>query len=431
MTGWNGSIARLPSSSQGGGSLSFVTGFGSAGATGAFDATDPQHPVWRNVSASKAPPYTEGVTEYLRFGKAGIYVSVGGYTPLSPPAPTGPFLGPLVDMKLTSVYDIAASEWSTITAEGDIPPPRQGACSAVAAAADYSSFQLHMYGGETDQGETLDDLYILTIPAFRWIKIQSKSSPDSDRTANQGRYASMCASYQDRQMIVLGGRNADKYSDFRCNPQYPMLKLLDTSTFEWQTQYPLKNTTYEVPKVVTDVIGGGPRGGAKPASAWQQTLGDKVTLFNRTIPKYKPPQIFGTVNSNSTGSASRVGSNRNTATAAAVGTIGGLVLLAGSASLFIIKRRRRHLAVEAEQAYWDKPELGARRSSGSVAGIVQTRKVEVQGSSPEDILPKEMDAHDRHEMPSGSEQGLVHELGGDSIEREFAASEETVAERKA
>ena len=39
---------------------------------------------------------------------------------------------------------------------------------------------------------------------------------------------------------------------------------------------------------MTDVVGGGPKDGAKLASAWQQMLEDNAGLFSETVPKHDP-----------------------------------------------------------------------------------------------------------------------------------------------
>ena len=237
--------------------------------------SDPQHPVWRIASNFSPPISSSTMSEYVRFGRAGVYV----------------VFDLLLNTNIIHVYDVHNSQWSEIIAEGDIPSDRTAACTTVSGAADDSSFQLHLFGGRTPLGELLNDFYVLTMPAFLWIKIQTNQSQKFSGGVRQGRYQAGCITYKERQMLVVGGANVDTSKDFVCSPAYPTVKLLDTSTFEWQAQYPLKNTTYFVPKVVSDLTGGGPSGGARPAIAWQQRLGDKVGLFNQTIPRYFPPSV--------------------------------------------------------------------------------------------------------------------------------------------
>lgn len=54
------------------------------------------------------------------------------------------------------------------------------------------------------------------------------------------------------QLIVSGG---GVNGDF-CNSSYPPVKVLDTSTYVWQTHFQPDGLTYSVPEVVTAVIGG-------------------------------------------------------------------------------------------------------------------------------------------------------------------------------
>lgn len=274
----------------------------------------------------------------------------------------------------------------------------------------------------------MNDLYLLTLPAFHWIKVQSDTSQDSKEVVNQGRFNHLCASQSERQMIVVGGRNVDDFKQFSCDPRYSQIKLLDTSTFQWQTQYPLKNTTYQVPKIVTDIIGGGPDGGAKPASAWAQTLGDTVNLFSKTIPKYNPPQMKILDSSNRTsGSNTTPGSTQDSSgstlgpgiiSGIVVGTAGGMIIMGVAVYLIMAKRRRhRRQETEAVEADWQKPELSSGHSSKPSAGIPQSSMVEAEGDDPVKLIPKELTAHCRSELPSTDQEESAFELSGGYEER--------------
>ena len=76
------------------------------------------------------------------------------------------------------IYDIAASTWVQQKATGSIPTPRYRACSVLVPAPDLSSFQIYLFSGMTEGDIRILDLYVLSIPAFTWIKIELKNYPN-------------------------------------------------------------------------------------------------------------------------------------------------------------------------------------------------------------------------------------------------------------
>src|ERR1700719_3044848 len=85
---------------------------------------------------------------------------------------------------------------------GDIPPQLTLFCS-VMAAADNSSYNIYIYGGYdgiNSSRATSDDVYILSIPSFTWVKVYSG-------TSTHGRTGHKCVKVYPDQMFVLGGMN--------------------------------------------------------------------------------------------------------------------------------------------------------------------------------------------------------------------------------
>ena len=149
-----------------------------------FIAREGDNLAWQ-VGVVKDVPYLSGsATQYVRLGAAGMLVSVGSYHQssgmnnktvlaahggiFSPSSDTDSY----PDMAGVQIYDIATRAWFAVNATGDIPSPRKAFCSAVSAAPDDSSFQMVVHGG-TYASNTLDDVYVLTIPAFHWIKMNA------------------------------------------------------------------------------------------------------------------------------------------------------------------------------------------------------------------------------------------------------------------
>ena len=342
------------SSFEGGGFKSFISG-GKDFLTGmvTLDASNPTQPSWENVTDPNIPYFFAGTTQYVRFGDAGVLVSVGGFITESTPQA----VAQRREMNSIQIYDIAAKEWFTIFATGDAPPPRSHPCSALSAAPDDSSFNMIMHGGwnETD---VQDDVYVLTMPAFHWIQINTTGSKPSYNP----RLDHFCSTvHEDRQMLVLGGRQNFNDTGISCPNRYPAIRLLDTSTFTWQKNFPVSDTKYTVPQAIIDVIGGSPTGGAKSASVFSQTLGNHQTLFSKTIPRYdpdNPPKVSPTSPTLATTASPSAGSSSSTSattssTHLSGGAIAGIVIgaLAGIALLGVaiwflllpfLRRRKLH-----------------------------------------------------------------------------------------
>ena len=60
-------------------------------------------------------------------------------------------------------------------------------------------------------------------------------------------------------MMVLGGNlrsGVDILNNVTCNTSWPTLRMLDTTTFEWQTTFNPTASAYAVPDQVYSIIGG-------------------------------------------------------------------------------------------------------------------------------------------------------------------------------
>jgi len=76
------------------------------------------------------------------------------------------------------IYDIASFRWMKQTATGDIPSDRTTSCSVLVPAPDLSSYQLYIFSGVTKRDLRILDMYVLSIPAFVWKKIDLVNYPN-------------------------------------------------------------------------------------------------------------------------------------------------------------------------------------------------------------------------------------------------------------
>lgn len=184
-------------------------------------------------------------------------------------------------MNNINVYDIAKSTWYTQSTSGPTPKIRVNPCAVVAAAADGSSYNVYMFGGQNliPFGEQIqyNDMWILSLPSFTWIQVDQ-----TGQSVPYGRAGATCNIW-DAQMVMVGGYVGDQLS---CDS--PGIYVFDLSTLKWMNQYTalnagsnnpfnqqsaqLANATspgglegsynYQVPDAVISVIGGTKTGGA-------------------------------------------------------------------------------------------------------------------------------------------------------------------------
>ncbi|KAK6332635.1 hypothetical protein TWF730_004295 [Orbilia blumenaviensis] len=224
---------------------------------------------WTNHTEDGAsfPERADGVLVFIPWGKEGVLLALGGGDNIT-----------FSQLNVIDVFDIAGNKWTKQATSGPTPQIRVNACAAVFSAADNSSHNVYMYGGQNlqpagDQTQ-YDDLWILTIPSFKWIKV------DTDGQSNPpARAGHTCHAYRG-QMLVVGGFVGKELS---CDTG---IYVFDATTLQWQTTFhggpstfgdstnPQKvqdppdddnndpTSPYGVPALVVSNIGGGSTGGA-------------------------------------------------------------------------------------------------------------------------------------------------------------------------
>jgi hypothetical protein len=249
--------------------MGFYLGTGSPGDQGSWDingllvfnGTDPNDLKWTNETAN-APIIDAGSMAYIPISKEGVLIAYGGVdTTATSDAFESSCCYGTRDMSIINIYDIASSTWYSVTASGQIPPQREQQCSVVSVSPDSSSFQVTMYQGwNLLEGEAFEDVYVLTIPSFRWIQMSDTGNTEQNLGQNTGRFGGACSIWNDRQMVVVGGGfrigSTQVNGGTACNTSYPAIRVLDTNTYAWQTQFQPDLGAYEVPEPVYNLIGG-------------------------------------------------------------------------------------------------------------------------------------------------------------------------------
>lgn len=132
---------------------------------------------------------------------------------------------------------------------GDIPPQLTQFCSVYASAPDGFSHNIYIYGGYdglSTQNTPSDDVYVLSLPSFSWIKLYSGNSI-------HGRSGHRCVKPYPDQMLVLGGVHLDPTHCLDGG----VIQVFNLNTGRFQNSYsPKVWSEYKVPDLVTAVIGG-------------------------------------------------------------------------------------------------------------------------------------------------------------------------------
>ncbi|KAI0454144.1 hypothetical protein F5B21DRAFT_525217 [Xylaria acuta] len=334
-----------------------------------FNSDSPQWTFETATNGIQGPNILKGAMVYVRKGRAGVLIAFGGYQTTY----TGVEFYDGRPFSDVFIYDIFSNTWYQQTATGDLPDLRSEFCVGVSSAPDDSSFQITIHGGWDLLGQqALNDVYVLSIPSFRWIKVDDSNNPDLLGPDQPGRNRHKCDVWNDSQLIVSGGAitlgREEVYSlSNTCNATYPPIKVLDTSTYIWRTEFD-PSVEYSVPDVITAVIGGNSSGGAlltSPSLGWGAS--DLVAIFNQTVPRdmYNISENAGTSSSpSSTLTPGIAMSNPNNGPI--VGIVVGIVLVLAAISataFFRWKTNRAHKAPAAganlafSSKRWHKPEL--------------------------------------------------------------------------
>ncbi|KAJ4272167.1 hypothetical protein NW762_000878 [Fusarium torreyae] len=244
--------------------------------TGAGDSGAYRNITKAGVQSGNFTERADGVLVYVPgWGEQGVLIGLAGGT-------NETFTE---DLGTLDVYDIANSKWFHQKTSGDTPSVRVNLCATIASAPDASSFQIYVFGGQNlpfvsahivlyilltylhyhkGNQTQYDDMYILTIPSFTWIKVDQN---DDNKPAARAGHS--CAMY-DGQMVVVGGVG----EDIDCDPG---MYVFDAASLKWKDKFKAGDHDsdhhadnfvlagshgYTVPAAVRKVVGGDGGGSA-------------------------------------------------------------------------------------------------------------------------------------------------------------------------
>ena len=204
-------------------------------------------------------------------------------------------------MDLIEVLDVESQVWGkpqparAADERNAIPRPRIRPCSVIVRAKDRSSYNIYMFGGTSpDFTITYGDVWVLSIPSFRWFLVNTGLSTMPGTPPN---YEAMTCYIVGggSKMLVYGGRARPDMFQVQCDRTG--IHVFDMTKLMWEEFYDPNGGEYEVPKQIYDVIGGGPNGGA--------TLLPEKGMSNSVMEATFKDIIAKTTPTNSTNSTSR------------------------------------------------------------------------------------------------------------------------------
>ncbi|KAH6953724.1 hypothetical protein BKA56DRAFT_663646 [Ilyonectria sp. MPI-CAGE-AT-0026] len=311
---------------------------------------------WSNLTGPDHVGRAEGVMVFIPIGDAGMLVYFGGSKDLYGNGTLTP--QPLDEIFL---FDVANAKWYTQQTSGSTPQIRRRFCGGATWAHDQSSYNIgarltppsYIYGGAGFPPHTTgyDDIYILTIPSFQWIR-----GPYPTYRNGTGQFPKSmmsCNVVDNAQMLVIGGTYSNASADTCDVPPIQGTHNMNLGEQNpnhaiWAAYQP-NLTTYAVPTDIRTVVGGRNSGGAtktaptsgfdapdlsvlmtRKAGSATRTATRKTDLATTTAPPPPPTQSSTSSSSLSAGAIAGI----------AVGGSAALILALLGCSFLIYRRRK-------------------------------------------------------------------------------------------
>ncbi|KAH8169147.1 kelch motif domain-containing protein [Sarocladium implicatum] len=222
-------------------------------------------------------------------------------------------------------WDPDSEKWYKQETSSALPASRKEHC-AVGVPGPNNTYDIFMYGGSNNPSTV--NVWVLSLPAFRWFSIELDSDKDSSQRKGQ-----TCVRVGS-QMIVVGGIKGDTIQSSDEPDPFPQgLGVLDLNTGRWKSGFSANSPSYEGPRVIRDWY----KDHGYNTVNWEN---DEVASFFSRSSDSDPS---GTPTPSGGGGDDDSGSSSTPVGAIAGGVVGGVVGLAliGVAAWYLLRRRRR------------------------------------------------------------------------------------------
>ncbi|KAI8220050.1 Kelch repeat-containing protein [Colletotrichum sp. SAR 10_86] len=210
---------------------------------------------WNSAAGPDNVGRAEGVMVFIPIGDAGMLVYFGGSLDLDGNGTLTP--QPMDEIFL---YDVANTKWYTQKTSGRTPEIRRRFCGGATWAQDQSSYNIYIFGGAGFPPDTTgyDDIYILTIPSFQWIR--GPYPANSNVTGEFPKSMMSCNVVDNSQMLVIGGSYSND-TTYSCDADnvwgtHNMNLGQDNDENAIWLRYLPSLTTYAVPTDILTAVGG-------------------------------------------------------------------------------------------------------------------------------------------------------------------------------
>ncbi|KAL8907939.1 MAG: hypothetical protein Q9171_005655 [Xanthocarpia ochracea] len=194
------------------------------------------------------------------FGPSGLFLILGGEDSLENKYS-------LAEIQL---YDAATHRWHNQTASGNVPRGRKDFCVAGVNSTE-GTYEIFLYGGHYGnlgpEAVSYDEIYILTLPAFSWIKVQYP--PQRPRGGHT------CNAIGGGQIISIGGFEANStiyqglYEDVfaamfnSTDPFAQGLGVFNMTSLAWEDHYTANAPAYVQSDLIRTLYADNPQDGSQ------------------------------------------------------------------------------------------------------------------------------------------------------------------------
>ncbi|KAK2064179.1 kelch repeat protein [Colletotrichum caudatum] len=354
-----------------------------------FTATDQ---AWTNHT--EAPYATSGnvvgaSAHYVpSYGPNGLVMMLGGSSHVIGSGQSNNNVGWL-DFGTIHVMDPLTKKWYSQKTSGNAPGARMWHCT-VGAVSQNNTYEIFVFGGtNTANNETYDEVHVLSLPGFVWMK--------ADYAPRSPRDAMTCVVAGQRQMVTFGGvdrtRGAGWRDMFRDADPFPQgVGVFDLTDLKWKDEYNADAPSYDSPEAI---------------KIWYNEGNLASVQYSEGVD--------GLMRSGASGSSffgsDDPGSGSTNFGAIAGGVVGGVagIALVGLAA-FCLTRRRKHKRVpseetggavedpayprEMEQPYLPNPPPATSVSPSELHGEYRDHSPYSVGEVPKMMQPPELGAQD-------------------------------------
>ncbi|KAK1850208.1 cell wall anchored protein [Colletotrichum chrysophilum] len=297
---------------------------------------------WNSVAGPDNVGRAEGVMVFIPIGDAGMLVYFGGSQDLDGNGTLTP--QPMDEIFL---YDVANTKWYTQKTSGRTPEIRRRFCGGATWAQDQSSYNIYIFGGAGFPPDTTgyDDIYILTIPSFQWIR--GPYPANSNVTGEFPKSMMSCNVVDNSQMLVIGGSYSND-TTYSCDADnvwgtHNMNLGQDNDENAIWLRYLPSLTTYAVPTDILTAVGGRDGGGATrtaPTSGFDAP-DLSVLMTRKATPATRTPTRPVSLATSSSSNSSTPSSGLSKGAIAGIAVGCGVALLLVLTGCFCFIRRRR------------------------------------------------------------------------------------------